>query len=140
MESLYSLTNLEVNPDILSNNQLIPFSTKDGGENRKLMDDMNALWEKDDLVLLPEYSSRKNYQNYYTEFIGQMAGAGELYNDMIAQQEKLIEGIDGVRRQITDISSDEELQNLIKYQAAYNASSRFVTVIDQMLELIVTQL
>lgn len=140
LESLYSLTNLEVNPDILSNNQLIPFSTKDGGENRKLMDDMNALWEKDDLVLLPEYSSRKNYQNYYTEFIGQMAGAGELYNDMIAQQEKLIEGIDGVRRQITDISSDEELQNLIKYQAAYNASSRFVTVIDQMLELIVTQL
>lgn len=140
LESLYSLTNLEVNPDILSNNQLIPFSTKDGGENRKLMDDINALWEQDDLVLLPEYSSKKNYQNYYTEFIGQMAGAGELYNDMIAQQEKLIEGIDGVRRQITDISSDEELQNLIKYQAAYNASSRFVTVIDQMLELIVTQL
>lgn len=140
LESLYSLTNLEVNPDILSNNQLIPFSTKDGGENRKLMDDINALWEKDDLVLIPEYSSKKNYNNYYTELIGQMAGAGELYNDMIVQQEKLMEGIDGVRRQITDISSDEELQNLIKYQAAYNASSRFVTVIDQMLELIVTQL
>ena len=78
--------------------------------------------------------------NYYTEFIGQIAGAGELYNDMIAQQEKLIGGIDGERRQIMDVSSDEELQNLIKYQAAYNASSRFITVIDQMLELIVTQL
>ena len=78
--------------------------------------------------------------NYYTELIGQIAGAGELYNDMIMQQEKLISGIDGVRRQIMDVSSDEELQNLVKYQAAYNASSRFVTVIDQMLELIVTQL
>ncbi len=140
LESLYSLNNLEVNPDVLSNNELIPFGTKDGGENRKLMDDINALWEKDDLVLLPEYSSKKNYMNYYTEFIGQIAGAGELYNDMIAQQEKLIGGVDGVRRQIMDVSSDEELQNLIKYQAAYNASSRFITVIDQMLELIVTQL
>ena len=139
-ESLYSLTNLEVNPDVLSNNQLIPLSNVDGSENRPLIDQIDALWKKDDLVLLPEYSSNKNYMNYYTELIGQIAGAGELYNDMIMQQEKLISGIDGVRRQIMDVSSDEELQNLVKYQAAYNASSRFVTVIDQMLELIVTQL
>lgn len=141
LESLYSLTNLEVNPDVLSNNQLIPFNTKEGvEENRELMDRMNALWESKGLILLPEYSSEKKYMDYYTEFSFQMAGAGELYNDMIQQQEKVIEGIDGVRRQVTDVSSDEELQNLIKYQAAYNASSRFVTVIDQMLELIVTQL
>lgn len=140
LESLYSLTNLEVNPDILSNNQLIPFSNLDGSENRPLMDEINQLWNEEGLVLIPEYSSNKGYMNYYTELIGQIGGAGELYNNMIMQQEKLLSGIDGVRRQITDVSSDEELQNLIKYQAAYNASSRFVTVIDQMLELIVTQL
>lgn len=140
LESLYSLGNLEVNPDVLSKIQLLPFSTKNGSENRPLMDRVNALWNDKDLVLIPEYSSDKNYTDYYTELIGQVGGAGELYNDMIMQQKKLLSGIDGVRRQVTDVSSDEELQNLIKYQAAYNASSRFVTVVDQMLELIVTQL
>lgn len=140
LESLYTLNNIEVNPDVLSNNQLIPLSTVDGGENRLLGDKLNALWESADMKLLPEYSSKKDFLDYYTEFIGQMAGAGKLYNNMIVQQEKLTSGVDEARKEITDVSSDEELQNLIKYQAAYNASSRFITVIDEMLELIVTQL
>ncbi|MBR6637701.1 MAG: hypothetical protein IKK96_02440, partial [Lachnospiraceae bacterium] len=35
---------------------------------------------------------------------------------------------------------DEELAYLIQYQNAYNAASRYITVIDEMLEHIVTQL
>lgn len=140
LESLYSLTNIEVNPDVLGNNQLLPLSTIDGGEDRERADKINELWKEEDLKLLPEYSSNKNFMNYYTEFIGQMAEAGKLYNNMIVQQEELTYAVDKSRRQIMDVSSDEELQNLIKYQAAYNASSRFITVVDQMLELIVTQL
>jgi flagellar hook-associated protein 1 FlgK len=38
------------------------------------------------------------------------------------------------------VSSDEELTHMIKYQAAYNAASRFITVISEMTELIVTGL
>jgi flagellar hook-associated protein 1 FlgK len=38
------------------------------------------------------------------------------------------------------VSSDEELTKMIKYQAAYNASSRFITVISEMTELICTGL
>ena len=34
----------------------------------------------------------------------------------------------------------EELTKLIKYQSAYNAASRYITVISQMTELIVTGL
>jgi len=140
LESLYSLTNIEINPDVLSNNQLLPFGTVSGAENRPIAEKLCSVWENRDLKLIPEYSSQKDYLEYYTEFIGQVAGAGKLYNNMITQQDTLINGIEKKRKQVTDVSSDEELQNLIKYQAAYNASSRFITVIDQMLELIVTQL
>ena len=45
--------------------------------------------------------------------------------------------IDNQRNQIMGVSSDEELTNMIKYQSAYNASSRFITVMSLMTELIV---
>lgn len=38
------------------------------------------------------------------------------------------------------VASDEELEKMIKYQQAYNASSRYVNVISEMLEHIVTAL
>ena len=41
------------------------------------------------------------------------------------------------REQVLGVSSDEELSNMVKYQSAYNAASRYITVISQMTELIV---
>ncbi|MCH5254164.1 MAG: hypothetical protein J1F41_04505, partial [Lachnospiraceae bacterium] len=38
------------------------------------------------------------------------------------------------------VSSDEELTNMIMYQNAYNASSRYINVISEMIEHIVTTL
>ena len=38
------------------------------------------------------------------------------------------------------VSGDEELTNMIKYQSAYNASSRYINVISEMLEHIINTL
>ncbi|MDE7045037.1 MAG: hypothetical protein K2O97_08515 [Acetatifactor sp.] len=38
------------------------------------------------------------------------------------------------------VSSDEELSNMIKFQNAYNASSRYINVISEMLEHIINTL
>ena len=38
------------------------------------------------------------------------------------------------------VSSNEELTNMIKYQNAYNVSSRFIDVIDECLEHIINTL
>ena len=34
----------------------------------------------------------------------------------------------------TDVSTDEELTNMIKYQNAYNAASRYINVITTMID------
>ena len=44
------------------------------------------------------------------------------------------------RQQVIGVSSDEELTYMIKYQNVYNASSRFINVIDEMIEHLITQL
>ena len=41
---------------------------------------------------------------------------------------------------VIGVSSDEELANMIKFQNAYNASSRYINVIDEMLEHILNTL
>lgn len=51
-----------------------------------------------------------------------------------------VSSIDNQRNQIIGVSSDEELTNMIKFQSAYNAASRYITVISEMTELIVTGL
>ena len=63
-----------------------------------------------------------------------------IYNNMIDYQENLTTGINEGRQRITGVSSDEELTNLIKFQAAYNACSRYINVVDEMLEHLVTRL
>lgn len=52
----------------------------------------------------------------------------------------MVQDIDNKRLSISGVSSDEELTNLIKFQHAYNAAARYVNVVDEMLEHIVTRL
>ena len=44
------------------------------------------------------------------------------------------------REQVIGVSTDEELSNMIKFQNAYNASSRYINVISEMLEHILSTL
>jgi flagellar hook-associated protein 1 FlgK len=52
----------------------------------------------------------------------------------------MVESIDNKRMEVTGVSSDEELTNLIKYQHAYNASARYVNVVSEMLKDIIDKL
>lgn len=139
-ESLYTLGNIDLNPAVLQDYTLIPLSTKDGGEDRARAEALGDAWENTDLKLTPDYNNQKVFMDYYTEFTGQIANAGKLYSNMIDYQENLATNVDEERQRISGVSSDEELQNLIKFQAAYNASSRYINVIDEMLEHLVTRL
>ena len=139
-ESLYTLGNLTVNDAVLQDYTLIPLGTKDGGEDRPRAERLGQVWDNAELKLTPDYNTQKSYMEYYTEFTGQIANAGSLYENMIDYQDMLAGGIDDERQRVMGVSSDEELTNLIKYQAAYNASSRYINVINEMLEHLVTRL
>ena len=48
--------------------------------------------------------------------------------------------IDMYRASIMDVDSDEEAMNLVKYQKSYNAAARFMTTLDEMLDVIINRL
>ena len=51
-----------------------------------------------------------------------------------------VASVDNQRQQVIGVSSDEELSNMIKFQQAYNASSRFINVIDDMIQTLINNL
>ena len=52
----------------------------------------------------------------------------------------MVDGYDNQRLQTSGVSSDEELEKMIKYQHAYNAASRYINVVSEMIEHLVTSL
>jgi flagellar hook-associated protein 1 FlgK len=72
--------------------------------------------------------------------IDRLGTDGNVYYASSQTLDTTVASLDNSRQQVMGVSSDEELTKMIKYQAAYNASSRFITVISEMTELICTGL
>ena len=72
--------------------------------------------------------------------MAQIANSGNVYQSLKKNQELTVNQIEGTRQGSIGVSTDEELSNMIKFQNAYNASSRFINVIDECTEHIITQL
>jgi flagellar hook-associated protein 1 FlgK len=72
----------------------------------------------------------------YSEYYGQLAGRvgsqlNEAQNGQQVQQSLLAQAKD-LRQQYSGVSLDEEATILIQFQRAYQANSRFITVLDQL--------
>ncbi|QHQ60666.1 flagellar hook-associated protein FlgK [Anaerocolumna sedimenticola] len=140
--SLYTLGELEINKDIKSNYSLIPISSNagTGDVDQKVAEALVTKWKEPFATISPNTLTKNNFSDYYTSFIGELATRGEELNSISTNQATLASNIDDQRQQVAGVSSDEELTNLIKFQHAYNASSRYINVIDEMLEHIISTL
>ena len=97
-------------------------------------------WQEPFATLSPNTLTQNSYMNYYTQFTGAIATKGDEYKTLADNQRAMVESISDKRTGLHGVSSDEELTNLIKFQHAYNASARYINVIDQMLEHVIERL
>ena len=65
---------------------------------------------------------------------------GDVFGSNATNLQQSLLTVDNQRQNVIGVSSDEELTYMIKYQNAYNASSRFINVINEMIEHLITQL
>ena len=72
--------------------------------------------------------------------IGEIATLGSVFGSTASGLEGTALATDNARQQVIGVSSDEELTNMIKFQNAYNASSRFINVINEMIETLIYQM
>ncbi len=138
--TLYRIGNVQVNQDISKQVTLLPGFMQDGavayGVGEKLLD----AWNEKGMHIDPTDEYPCTFQEFYDKIIGKLGIDGNVYLSSSQTLADTTTSIDNNRLQLTGVSSDEELTKLIKYQSAYNAASRYMTVISQMTELIVTGL
>ena len=137
--TLYSLNNISINKELRKQITLMPYKNQNGTDyplGEKLM----SLWNDKEMTLNPYDKKPCTFEGYYNKLIGQIGNDGNTFQSASETLTGALSSIDNQRQQTMGVSSDEELTHMIKFQSAYNASSRFMTVISQMTELIVTGL
>lgn len=135
--TLYSLNNISINKELRKQITLMPYKNQNGTDyplGEKLM----SLWNDKGMTLNPYDKKPCTFEGYYDKLIGQIGNDGSTFQSASETLTGALSSIDNQRQQTMGVSSDEELTHMIKFQSAYNASSRFMTVISQMTELIVT--
>lgn len=139
-KSLYTLGNLTVNDQVLQKYQDIPLSLEDGSEDFATAGKLLDVWEVKFAALNPDKYAKEDFQSFYNSLVSDIANTGEVLYNMQQYQESMATELDNKRQESIGVASDEELTNMIKFQNAYNAASRYITVVSEMMEHLVTAL
>lgn len=137
---MYTINSCSVNEEFRKQETLLPHLRQNGEVAQTLGEELALLWSKEIVGLSPIDPEAGTIDAYYQKMVGGLATLGSVYEKTSSSLSGTVATVDNQRQQVIGVSSDEELTNMIKYQNAYNASSRFMTVISDMLEHIITQL
>ena len=139
-ETLYSVKNLQIDQELMQRPAMLGFRLPDGSEDTKTAEALKAAFTEEAYTLNPNVKKKTTFVDYYTDLVSQVANSGAVYRSIYTNQESTVESANSAREQVIGVSSDEELSNMIKFQNAYNASSRYINVISEMLEHIINTL
>ncbi|MDE6759369.1 MAG: flagellar hook-associated protein FlgK [Lachnospiraceae bacterium] len=138
--SLYTLGNIEVNDELTKNPSLLPLSNLQEEELQTVADRLIAVWTDKSARLGPDSLVDVDFLGYFKDFVGDFANKGKMYNGIAESENKAAQEIDNQRQMVVGVSTEEELSHLIRYQQGFNASSRYFTVVSEMVEHLINRL
>ncbi|WP_110928435.1 flagellar hook-associated protein FlgK [Bacillus massiliglaciei] len=145
MDDTNPAKSIKVNTEILNNSNLI----RAGGDSGASGDNKNALklaeLKKLDFTQYQTYNSAEftakgltgSFDSYYSGIIGQMGVDSQSALKDTANATTLASSVENNRQSVSSVSLDEEMTDMIKFQQAYNASARMVTMMDELLDKII---
>lgn len=133
-ETLFTVGNIRVNDALLKQPTLLGFVKSEGSVDFVTAEKLCALFEEETHTLNPNVKTKGNFSDYYMNLTNQIADSGSVYKKLASDQEGTVGAASAAREQIIGVSTDEELTNMIKFQNAYNASSRYINAVDELLE------
>ncbi len=133
-ETLFSVANLVINEDLMQTPTKLGFVKPDGQVDYATSDKLKQLFEDMDYTLNPTANSKLSIKGFYSALVSQIANDGSVIKNVRDNEQLTVDATESARQQIIGVSTDEELSNMIRYQNAYNANSRYINVINEMLE------
>lgn len=136
----WTVSNIEIDIELRQNPTLLGFRLTDSSEDNATTEKLKNAFEEAIYTLNPNVQTPVCFVDYYKNLVSQVANSGSVFGDIMESQTVTVDSLFNAREQVVGVSSDEELTNMIMFQNAYNASSRYINVISEMLEHILTTL
>ena len=136
----WNVSNIEIKIELRQSPTLLGFRLTDSSEDNATAEKLKKAFEEAIYTLNPNVQTPVCFVDYYKNLVSQVANTGSVFGDIMESQTVTVDSLFNAREQIIGVSSDEELTNMIMFQNAYNASSRYINVVSEMLEHILTTL
>ncbi len=136
----WTVSNIMVNSVLRQNPSLLEFRKEEHSEDIPAIEKLKKAFEEKIYTLNPNVETLLSFSDYYKNLVAQVANTGSVNRGIQAGQVAATDTLLYAREQVVGVSSEEELTSMIKFQNAYNASSRYINVVDEMLEHILTTL
>jgi flagellar hook-associated protein 1 len=74
------------------------------------------------------------FDEYYNSLVGKVGADVQAANFSQNHQSTMVENLKQYRQEVSGVSLDEEMVNLIQFQQAYNAAAKLITTADEMVD------
>jgi flagellar hook-associated protein 1 FlgK len=88
-------------------------------------------------TLMSGYSQTLSIDDYYQNIILRIGNMGHIAEQTAANQLALVQAADNDRQTVMGVSLDEEMSNMIRYKYAYNAATKTISMINEMLDTLI---
>lgn len=135
-----TVSNLMVGDTIKQSPSLLGFIKDDKKVDQETADALKDIFTQENYTLNPNVKTKTTFRDYYNNLISQVSNTGNVLKGISENQQQTVDSTYAAREQIVGVSSEEEMSNMIMFQNAFNASSRYINVVSEMLEHILTTL
>ena len=138
----FTMGNVEVNP-LLSepdgrNKIGLALDAESGRDDGSKATELLDLWKSAADIFEPSDGTyRMNVEEGYRFVINNLATKTNQALSFYQAQSDLVNEIDNKRLQLSGVSLDEEMANMMMYQHAFNAAARMVSIIDSMIDRVI---
>ncbi len=120
--------------NIAASGELVDLSAGNTNEgNNENILNMVALCTSDSI------SGIGNFENFYASVLSELAISSRYSQNMNESQSSIVDNLTTRREAVSGVSINEEMIDMVKYQHAYEASSRLITAIDEMLDTLINK-
>lgn len=136
----FTTSNIEINMALRQSPSTLGFRLPDGSEDNATMLELSKAFNEEVYTLNPNVTTPLSFKTFYNSMVSQVSTSGSVYTVIKDAQDQTLNSINSAREQIHGVNNDEELTFMIQFQNAYNAASRYINVVDEMLEHLVNTL
>lgn len=128
--------NIKLNDNLRDLNNLVASASGTSGDNTLAL----AIGNLRNSPVLRDVTGVLSIDDYYQSIILNVGSNGNDAIRITQNQQQLVHSADAFRLSIMGVSMDEEMTNMMKYKFAYDASSRVINILDDMIETVITRM